>query len=66
MVVSFSKVTGKCYIAYEDCLEVPPLEWLELGPHRFYFREAYDLNLCAFVEVPNVAKKIGIPGKGKG
>lgn len=64
--MSFAKVTGKCYIAYEDCIESTPLEWLELGPHRFFFREAYDPNRCVFSEVPNVAKKVGIPGKGKG
>ncbi|KAK9745054.1 Cytosine specific DNA methyltransferase replication foci domain [Popillia japonica] len=65
-VISFSSVISKCYIAYGDGLDIPVREWTTLGPHRFYFTQAYDAKSQSYVEVPPHAAKIGIPKKGKG
>lgn len=65
MTVPFSKITGKCYIAYADALTEPVAEWSTKGPYRFYFSEAYDKNKCEFIDVPSHAAKIGQASKGK-
>lgn len=65
-VIPFSSVISKCYIAYGDGLDIPVREWTTLGPHRFYFTQAYDAKSQSYVEVPPHAAKIGIPKKGKG
>lgn len=64
--IPFTKVIGKCYIAYGDGLGVPVNDWSRDGPHRFYFNQAYNLKTLTYEDVDNYAKKIGQPGKGKG
>lgn len=64
--VPFSKVIGKCYIAYGDGLEMPVEEWSELGPHRFYFNQGYNAVQRTVEDVDNHAKKTGQPSKAKG
>lgn len=67
VTLPFSKVHGKCYIAYGDGLNSSVKEWSEKGTHRFYFNQVYDPKTKTYSDtLPNEAKKIGLPGKGKG
>lgn len=66
VTIPFSKVTGKCYLAFGDALFESPDEWSKKGPHRFYFLQAYDSKKSEFSDVPLQATKIGHLGKGKG
>lgn len=64
--VDFNKVTGKCYIAYAETLNMPVAEWSSKGPHRFYFNEGYNSKGRTCFEVPLQGAKVGSIGKGKG
>lgn len=50
---------GKCFVTYENNLDIDVVEWSAKGPYRFYFNEAYDPNTLTFIEPPSVAKEIG-------
>lgn len=65
LVIPFSKVAGKCYIAYNDTIDMGR-DWSKGGPHRYYFTQMYDAKAKAFCDVTCNAKKVGQPGKGKG
>ncbi|KAB0805238.1 hypothetical protein PPYR_02208 [Photinus pyralis] len=64
--VNFSLVTGKCYIACSNALEIPVDEWSSRGPYRFYFTQAYDEKKQLFYDVPSEGLNIGLISKGKG
>ncbi|KAK4878394.1 hypothetical protein RN001_010900 [Aquatica leii] len=64
--INFDRVTGKCYLACAQALDVPVHKWIENGPYRFHFTEGYDNKTHKFVDLPLSAVKIGSQGKGKG
>lgn len=59
----FADVLGKCYIVCSDNINGSEAEWCNKGPHRFYFREAYDPKNKAFIEPSLKALAIGMAGK---
>ncbi|XP_030756300.1 DNA (cytosine-5)-methyltransferase 1-like [Sitophilus oryzae] len=63
--VSFSEVTGKCYIAFAENVVAAP-KWSMAGPLRFYFEEMFLIKTKELCEVPVDGRKIGTIGKGKG
>ncbi|KAK5638240.1 hypothetical protein RI129_012535 [Pyrocoelia pectoralis] len=64
--INFNLVTGKCYLAFGNALDVSVDEWSNGGPYRFYFTESYDAKTQKFCDVPPHATRIGSFGKGKG
>ncbi|XP_044758419.1 DNA (cytosine-5)-methyltransferase 1-like isoform X2 [Coccinella septempunctata] len=62
---SFDNVMGKCYIFYGENL-LDSRQWISEGPYRFYFEESYDVNSQKIGDVPSIAVKLGLQGKGKG
>ncbi|XP_044757853.1 DNA (cytosine-5)-methyltransferase PliMCI-like [Coccinella septempunctata] len=65
IVTSFDNVMGKCYIFYGDNLS-DRRQWIAKGPYRFYFEESYDPDTQKIDDVPSLATKLGLQGKGKG
>lgn len=63
--INLSEVLGKCYIVCSDNLDEPEADWSSKGPHRFYFREAYDPKKQVFVEPSSKGLSAGMRGKGK-
>lgn len=64
--VKFSKVAGKCYLAYSENLSESVEEWSMGGSNRFYFTEAYNAKEKTFDEPPYSITNMGKCGKGKG
>ncbi|KAK5639618.1 hypothetical protein RI129_012110 [Pyrocoelia pectoralis] len=64
--INFNLVTGKCYIASINALEVSVDKWSNSGPYRFYFTQAYDAKKQKFYNVPSEGAHIGLITKGKG
>lgn len=65
-LVEMNHVRGKCYVVYADNLAEDIDDYLRMGPHRFYFSEAYDSDTKTFVEPSSKARMMGSLGKGKG
>ena len=61
--INLSEVLGKCYIVCSDNLDEPEADWSSKGPHRFYFREAYDPKKQVFVEPSSKGLSAGMRGK---
>lgn len=57
--LKFTNIVGKCYIAYSENLDKSVEEWSLLGPHRFYFSEAYDSKAEKFISPSPQACSIG-------
>ncbi|KZC13768.1 DNA (cytosine-5)-methyltransferase 1 [Dufourea novaeangliae] len=64
--VKFTEVLDKCYLAYSENLNQSVEEWSVLGPDRFYFNEAYNVQKKEFDEPPYHAINIGKTSKGEG
>jgi len=60
---NLSEVVGKCYIVCSDNLDGPEVEWSSQGPHRYYFREAYDSKNQTFIEPSAKGLSAGMRGK---
>ena len=54
---------GRCYIVYGDNLDIPASEWINGGPNRFYFTQAYNSKNQTFEEPSYNATNIGLQGK---
>lgn len=52
-------MTGKCYLAYSEILDIPASKWSLLGPDRFYFSETYCSKTQQFLLVESPANLIG-------
>ncbi|XP_045468881.1 DNA (cytosine-5)-methyltransferase 1-like isoform X2 [Harmonia axyridis] len=62
---SFGNVIGICYVFYGENLK-DRRQWIGEGPYRFYFEESYDPDTQTMDDVPCIATKLGLQGKGKG
>ncbi|KAM7308501.1 DNA (cytosine-5)-methyltransferase PliMCI-like [Ixodes scapularis] len=57
---------GEFYVIYGENLARDIDDYLQKGPHRFYFSEAYDGKTKTFTEPCSKARMMGCLGKGKG
>ena len=62
-VVSFDKIQGKCFVAFEKQLEIDLPEWSAEAPDRFYASEKYDYEESSFVELSELDLEKIIPSK---
>lgn len=63
MIINFGDVAGKCFVVFNENLDVSVEEWTAGGPNRFYFTQAYDSSKQVFVDPPSLAMHIGSTGK---
>nr|Q27746.1 RecName: Full=DNA (cytosine-5)-methyltransferase PliMCI; AltName: Full=DNA methyltransferase PliMCI; Short=DNA MTase PliMCI; Short=M.PliMCI; AltName: Full=Dnmt1; AltName: Full=MCMT [Paracentrotus lividus]CAA90563.1 DNA (cytosine-5-)-methyltransferase [Paracentrotus lividus] len=65
-VTELEVVQGKCSVVCAEDLNVSTDEYSAGGPHKFYFREAYDSERKCFEDPPSKSRSTRMKGKGKG
>nr|XP_054770266.1 DNA (cytosine-5)-methyltransferase PliMCI-like [Lytechinus pictus] len=65
-VVELGDVQGKCSVVCAEDLNESVDEYSAGGPHKFYFREAYDSKSKEFEDPPSKSRSNRMKGKGKG
>eukprot|EP00057_Strongylocentrotus_purpuratus_P012708 XP_011667182.1 PREDICTED: DNA (cytosine-5)-methyltransferase PliMCI isoform X1 [Strongylocentrotus purpuratus] len=65
-IVELSDVQGQCSVVCAEDLNVSVDEYSAGGPHKFYFREAYDSKRKCFEDPPSKSRSNRMKGKGKG